>query len=256
MSCPMPAKTGPNNPIPHHGELRGYDQDRFEKLSTKELLDWAVERFYPKIGLASSFGAEDMVIIDLLSQSGFKTKIFTLDTGRLPQETYDLMDEVRSRYGVTIDVYFPDTSSVQKMVKNHGLNLFYQNVEFRKLCCDIRKVEPLGRALEGLDAWITGLRRDQTPTRTSVLKVEEDSEHGIMKINPLAEWTWTQIFDYVKDKGVSHNRLHDQDCRCISCAPCTQAVKPGENQRAGRWWWEQDGSKECGLHPSSIQKTE
>jgi len=253
----MPAKTGPNNPIPHHGELRGYDQDRFEKLSAKELLDWAVERFYPKIGFASSFGAEDMVIIDLLSQSGFRAKIFTLDTGRLPQETYDLMDEVRSRYGVTIDVYFPDTSSVQKMVKNHGLNLFYQSVEFRRLCCEIRKVEPLGRALEGLDAWITGLRRAQTLTRTSLLKVEEDRAHGgIMKINPLAEWTWTQVLDYVKEKGVPYNRLHDQSFLSIGCAPCTRAVKPGENQRAGRWWWELEGSKECGLHPSSIQKAE
>jgi thioredoxin-dependent adenylylsulfate APS reductase len=247
----MPIKTGPNDPTSHHG------QDRLEKLSAKELIEWAVERFYPKIGLASSFGAEDMVIIDLLSQSGFKAKIFTLDTGRLPQETYDLMDEVQSRYGMTIDVYFPDTSSVQKMVKNHGLNLFYQNVEFRKLCCEIRKVEPLGRALEGLDAWITGLRRDQTPTRASLLKVEEDAAHGgIMKINPLAEWTWTQVFDYVKDKDVPYNRLHDQGFLSIGCAPCTRAVKPGENERAGRWWWEQGGSKECGLHDASAHKTE
>src|SRR5208282_5108529 len=184
------------------GPVRKAEREGIVRLGGREVLS--------KIGLASSFGAEDMVIIDLLSQSGFKAKIFTLDTGRLPQETYDLMDEVRSRYDVTIDVYFPDTSSVQKMVKNHGLNLFYQNVEFRKLCCEIRKVEPLGRALEGLDAWITGLRRDQTATRASLLKVEEDGAHGgIMKINPLAEWTWTQVFDYVKEKSVPYNRLHD-----------------------------------------------
>lgn len=253
----MPTKTGPNDSTADHGGLQGHDEDRFEKLSAKELLDWAVERFYPKIGLASSFGAEDMVIIDLLSQSGLKAKIFTLDTGRLPQETYDLMDEVRSRYGVTIDVYFPDTSSVQKMVKQHGLNLFYQSVEFRKLCCEIRKVEPLGRALEGLDAWITGLRRDQSSSRASLLKVEEDTAHGgIIKINPLAEWTWTEVFDYVKEKGVPYNRLHNQGFLSIGCAPCTRAVKPGESQRAGRWWWELEGSQECGLHYSSIRKPE
>ncbi len=253
----MPSKTGPNDSTAHRRGLQGHDQDRFEKLSAEELLDWAVERFYPKIGLASSFGAEDMVIIDLLSQSGLKAKIFTLDTGRLPQETYDLMDEVRSRYGVTIDVYFPDTSSAQKMVKQHGLNLFYQSVEFRKLCCEIRKVEPLGRALEGLDAWITGLRRDQSSSRASLLKVEEDTAHGgIIKINPLAEWTWTEVFDYVKENGVPYNRLHNQGFLSIGCAPCTRAVKPGENQRAGRWWWELEGSQECGLHYSSIRKPE
>lgn len=253
----MPTKTGPHESTADHGGLQGHDLDRFETLSAKELLDWAVERFYPKIGLASSFGAEDMVIIDLLSQSGFEAKIFTLDTGRLPQETYDLMDEVRSRYGATIDVYFPDTSSVQKMVKQHGLNLFYQSVEFRKLCCEIRKVEPLGRALEGLDAWITGLRRDQSASRALLRKVEEDTAHGgIMKINPLAEWTWTEVFDYVKEKGVPYNRLHNQGFLSIGCAPCTRAVKPGENQRAGRWWWELEGSQECGLHYSSIRKPE
>ncbi|MFI5449595.1 MAG: phosphoadenylyl-sulfate reductase [Candidatus Bathyarchaeia archaeon] len=253
----MPSKTGPNDSTAHRRGLQGHDQDRFEKLSAEELLDWAVERFYPKIGLASSFGAEDMVIIDLLSQSGLKAKIFTLDTGRLPQETYDLMDEVRSRYGVTIDVYFPDTSSAQKMVKQHGLNLFYQSVEFRKLCCEIRKVEPLGRALEGLDAWITGLRRDQSSSRASLLKVEEDTAHGgIIKINPLAEWTWTEVFDYVKENGVPYNRLHNQGFLSIGCAPCTRAVKPGESQRAGRWWWELEGSQECGLHYSSIRKPE
>jgi phosphoadenylyl-sulfate reductase (thioredoxin) len=167
------------------------------------------------------------------------------------------MDEVRSRYGVTIGVYFPDTSSVQKMVKQHGLNLFYQSVEFRKLCCEIRKVEPLGRALEGLDAWITGLRRDQSSSRAALLKVEEDTAHGgIIKINPLAEWTWTEVFDYVKEKGVPYNRLHNQGFLSIGCAPCTRAVKPGESQRAGRWWWELEGSQECGLHYSSIRKPE
>jgi thioredoxin-dependent adenylylsulfate APS reductase len=248
----MPAKTNPSIV----NAAYGHDQAWFEGLDAKQLLDWAVERFYPKIGLASSFGAEDMVIIDLLSQSGFKAKVFTLDTGRLPQETYDLMDEVRSRYGVTIDVYFPDTSSVQKMVKQHGLNLFYQSVEFRKLCCEIRKVEPLGRALEGLNAWITGLRREQTRSRASLLKVEEDDLHGgITKINPLAEWSWDEVFNYVKDKSIPYNTLHNQGFLSIGCAPCTRAVRPGEDQRAGRWWWEQETTKECGLH-SSPQKTE
>jgi phosphoadenosine phosphosulfate reductase len=220
-------------------------------MSAKELLEWAIGRYHPKIALASSFGAEDMVIIDLLSQLSSKPRIFTLDTGRLPQETYDLMDEVRSRYGVPIEVYFPDSSSVENMVRQHGLNLFYEKIEFRKLCCEIRKVEPLKRALVGLEAWITGLRREQSAARSSVLKVEVDDAHnGILKINPLADWSWTQVFDYVKKNGVPYNRLHNQGYLSIGCAPCTRAVKPGEDPRAGRWWWEQSGQKECGLHYS------
>lgn len=249
----MPTKTDPTPTAPTADPVS--DQARFEKMGAKELLAWAVQNFHPKIGLASSFGAEDMVIIDLLYQLGSKAKVFTLDTGRLPQETYDLMDETRSRYGITIEVYFPETSSVQKMVKENGLNLFYQSVEFRKLCCEIRKVEPLGRALEGLSAWITGLRREQTPSRASLHKVEVDQVHnGILKFNPLADWTWAQVFDYVKDNGVPYSRLHNQGFLSIGCAPCTRAVRPGEDQRAGRWWWEQAGSKECGLHYSPGQK--
>lgn len=253
----MPTKNNPTS-SPATVDTISYisDQARFEKMNAKELLAWAVQQFYPKIGLASSFGAEDMVIIDLLSKLGSRAKIFTLDTGRLPQETYDLMDETRSRYGKTIEVYFPETSSVQKMVEENGLNLFYQSVEFRKLCCEIRKVEPLGRALEGLSAWITGLRREQTPSRALLHKAEVDQAHnGILKFNPLADWTWTQVFDYVKDNGVPYNRLHNQGFLSIGCAPCTRAVKPGEDQRAGRWWWERAGSKECGLHYSPAQKT-
>ena len=250
----MPTKTDPTPTAPTADPVS--DQARFEKMGAKELLVWAVQNFHPKIGLASSFGAEDMVIIDLLYQLGSKAKVFTLDTGRLPQETYDLMDETRSRYGITIEVYFPETSSVQKMVKENGLNLFYQSVEFRKLCCEVRKVEPLGRALEGLSAWIAGLRREQTPSRASLHKVEVDQVHnGILKFNPLADWTWAQVFDYVKDNGVPYSRLHNQGFLSIGCAPCTRAVRPGEDQRAGRWWWEQDTTKECGLH-SSSRKTE
>ncbi len=233
------------------------EQARFERMSAKELLEWAVNSFQPRIAFASSFGAEDMVIIELLSHLGSRARIFTLDTGRLPQETYDLMDEVRSRYGISIEVYFPDSGSVEKMVREHGLNLFYQRIEFRKLCCEIRKVEPLKRALRGSDAWITGLRREQSSTRAAVLKVEVDDAHGgIMKINPLADWTWLQVFDYVKQNGVPYNRLHDQGYLSIGCAPCTRAVKPGEDTRAGRWWWEQEGSKECGLHFSPTQNVE
>ncbi len=231
------------------------EQPRFEKMSAKELLEWAVYSFQPRIAFASSFGAEDMVIIELLSQLGSKARIFTLDTGRLPQETYDLMDEVRSKYGISIEVYFPDAGSVEKMVRDHGLNLFYQGVEFRKLCCGIRKVEPLKRALKSTDAWITGLRREQSPSRAAVLKVEIDDAHGgIAKINPLADWTWPQVFDYAKQNGVPYNRLHDQGFLSIGCAPCTRAVKPGEDPRAGRWWWEETTSKECGIHYSPTQK--
>ncbi len=226
--------------------------DRFRDAKPEALLRWAIDTFSPRLALASSFGAEDVVLIDMLSRLEPPTRIFTLDTGRLPAETYTLIDAIRDRYGLAIEVYFPQAEAVEAMVRERGVNLFYKSVENRKLCCGVRKVEPLGRALQGLDAWITGLRRDQAVTRTAVGKVEVDTEHGgIVKINPIADWTWDQVWAYIRAQSLPYNALHDRGYPSIGCAPCTRAVQPGEDLRAGRWWWEQDpAAKECGLHPA------
>ena len=223
--------------------------ERFEPASPQEFLRWAFDTWHPRLTFASSFGAEDVVAIDLLVKVDPTARIFTLDTGRLPEETYQLMDRVRERYGVTLEVFTPDTARAQKLVREKGFNLFYESIENRKLCCNVRKVEPLGRALSGVDAWITGLRREQSVTRTGVAKVEIDDGHGgIAKLNPLATWTEKEVWDYIKANDVPYNRLHDQGYPSIGCAPCTRAIKPGEDARAGRWWWESPEHKECGLH--------
>lgn len=222
-----------------------------ETKSPEEVLQWALKAFHPKIALASSFGAEDVVLIDMIVAINPKARIFTLDTGRLNQETYDVMDKIRDKYGVSLEVMFPKADAVEQMVRERGMNLFYQSIENRKLCCGIRKVEPLNRALATVDAWITGLRRDQVVTRASVRKVDIDADHGgIAKINPLADWTWDEVMNYVHAHGVPYNVLHDKGYPSIGCAPCTRAIKPGEDFRAGRWWWERPEQKECGLHVS------
>ena len=225
-----------------------------ETKAPEAVLEWAVNRF-PKLVLSSSFGLEDVVLIDMISRIKTDVKIVTLDTGRLPQETYDVMDAVREKYDLDIEVYFPDTTSVEKMVRDNGLNLFYKSVDFRKLCCGIRKVEPLRRALSGSDAWITGLRRDQVQSRTGINKVEWDADHGdIVKINPLADWNSEKVKGYVDAHQVPYNKLHDQGYPSLGCAPCTRAVKPGEDPRAGRWWWELGIDKECGIHSVAGKK--
>ena len=222
-----------------------------ENKNSFEILEWALHTFHPRIALASSFGAEDVVLIDMMCKVLPKPRIFTLDTGRLHQETYDLMDRIRNKYGVAVEVYFPEAPAVQRMVREHGLNLFYKNVDLRKLCCQVRKVEPLNRALADLDAWITGLRKEQATTRSEIKKVEFDKGHGNIKINPLADWTNNQVWTYIRENGVPYNALHDQSFPSIGCLPCTRAVKPGEDPRSGRWWWEQQSHKECGLHPKT-----
>ena len=227
-----------------------------EHLTALEIITWALENYHPRLALASSFQAEESVLIDMMHRvRGGDFRIFTLDTGRLNQETYDCMDAVRQRYGVSVEVYFPDAVKVQDMVRNHGLNLFYDSVELRKMCCGIRKVEPLNRALNGLAGWMTGLRREQALTRAEVRKVEVDKEHGnIIKINPLVDWSYDEVWSYIRKHNVPYNRLHKQGYPSIGCAPCTRAVKPGEDVRAGRWWWENADSKECGLHMSAEAK--
>jgi phosphoadenosine phosphosulfate reductase len=228
----------------------------FEGLTAFEIVTWALENYHPRLGLACSFQAEGSVLIDMIYRiRGSDFRIFTLDTGRLNQETYDCMDAIRARYGVGIEVYFPDAMKVQEMVRSHGLNLFYNSVDLRKLCCGVRKVEPLNRALKDLDAWMTGLRREQAVTRADVRKIELDRDHdNIVKINPLADWSYAQVWDYIRKHNVPYNRLHKQGYPSIGCAPCTRAVKPGEDVRAGRWWWENPDTRECGLHVSMEEK--
>ena len=224
--------------------------EELERLSAERLLEWGFNTFQPRLSLASSFQAEASVLIDIAYRlKGSNFRVFTLDTGRLNQETYDCMDALKERYGIQIEVFFPDARSVENMVKEHGLNLFYKSAEMRKTCCGIRKVEPLNRALKELDAWMTGLRREQGVTRVHVQKVEIDRDHGnIVKINPLADWTQKQVWDYISTHGIPYNKLHDQGFPSIGCAPCTRAIKPWEDIRAGRWWWENPEDKECGLH--------
>ena len=215
----------------------------------QEVLKWSFDNLHPKLAMASSFGAEDVVVIDMMMKINPKARIFTLDTGRLNQETYDVMDEIRKKYNVSIEVMFPDQNEVEQMVRVNGLNLFYHSAGNRKLCCGIRKVHPLNRILSTLDGWITGLRADQTEVRSNANKIELDEQHnGIIKINPIIEWTWDQTWDYVKKNNIPYNKLHDKGFPSIGCEPCTRAIKPGEPLRAGRWWWESDLQKECGLH--------
>lgn len=224
-------------------------QRTLETYSAEDLLRWALSRFGNRVALASSFGAEDMVVAHMLVRIDPTARVFTLDTGRLPQETYALMDRARERLGVKLEVFFPDATAVERMVREKGLNLFYHSLEGRHECCRVRKVEPLGRALSGLDAWVTGLRREQAVTRREVLKAERDDEHGgMLKLNPLADWTNDQVWAYVKEHDVPVHPWHAKGYPSLGCLPCTRAVQPGEDARAGRWWWERPEQKECGLH--------
>jgi phosphoadenosine phosphosulfate reductase len=226
----------------------------FEKSSAVALLQWALKNFRGKLALASSFGAEDMVLIDMITKLEPGIRIFTLDTGRLNEETYEVMDAVRRKYGVKIESYFPKTDAVESLERAKGFYSFRESVENRKECCGSRKVEPLSRALNGADAWITGLRREQAVTRTHTDKIEKDQAHpGLYKFNPLADWKEADVWGYIKKNEVPYNKLHDLGYRSIGCAPCTRAVKEGEDVRAGRWWWENPEHKECGLHSKPNQ---
>ncbi len=224
--------------------------DQTEALSAQEILTWAIKNIHPRIALATSFGApEGMIVLDMMQRIDASCRVFMLDTGRLPQETYNLMDRVRDRYDVEIEVVFPTAEAVERMVRERGPNLFYESIESRKLCCRVRKVEPLNRYLGALDGWITGLRREQNVTRTDTPKVEIDSAHrGIVKVNPIADWTAEQVTSYATAHDVPTNRLHLQGYPSVGCAPCSRAIRPGEDPRAGRWWWESPETKECGIH--------
>jgi len=223
--------------------------ERFENSSPQQVLKWADDRFGKRLALMSSFGLEDVALVDMLWRINPDSRIMTLDTLRLPTETYTLIDRIRARYGIDIEAFTPDMQATADMVGTHGYNLFFKTIDNRKLCCGIRKVEPLNRSLSSLDAWVTGLRRDQGMARGGTQIVEWDDGHLNYKINPLANWSFEQVREYVDQHKVPYNELHDQGFPSIGCAPCTRAVEAGEDLRAGRWWWEDDPSaKECGLH--------
>ena len=205
---------------------------------------------------ACSLGAEDMVLTDALLRAHLDVDIFTLDTGRLHPETLSLLDAIRERYGYEVRVYRPDPDAVADYVHRFGLDAIYSSVELRQRCCHIRKVEPLRRALEGKRAWITGLRRSQSLTRHALAEQEHDTEHGLWKFNPLAEWSERDVWDYLRAYDVPYNALHDQGYRSIGCAPCTRPTAAGEDVRAGRWWWEDEQGKECGLHERALPDAE
>lgn len=220
-----------------------------ESCSAVEVLQWAFDTFGQRLVIASSFGAEDVVLIDLAVRVNPQVRIFTLDTGRLPQETYDVMERLRQRYGVRFEVLFPDPESLGQLLADQGPNGFYRSSDARRSCCGIRKVEPLRRVLSTADAWVTGLRREQAVTRTTIPKAELDLANGrLVKLNPLASWSEDDVWNHIRDQQVPYNVLHDMGYPSIGCAPCTRAVAPGEGVRAGRWWWERPEDKECGLH--------
>lgn len=223
--------------------------DRFESASPQEILGWADDRFGTNLALMSSFGLEDVALFDMFWRINPNARIMTLDTLRLPTETYTVMDRVRARYETKIEAFTPDLDAVSEMVRERGYNLFYMSVENRKLCCQIRKVNPLNQALSSVGAWITGLRRDQGMARGNTDIIQWDGAHENYKINPLANWTFEQVREYVVANNVPYNELHDKGYPSIGCAPCTRSIQPGEDLRAGRWWWEADpDAKECGLH--------
>lgn len=224
--------------------------DRIQDMDSIEAIKTLSEIFPEKVVFSTSLGQEDQVITQLIAKHKLPVEIFTLDTGRLFYETYDLLARTIMKYGVDIKTYYPNTPSVEKFVQEKGINSFYESVENRKSCCYIRKVEPLKRALKDNKVWITGLRAEQSTNRQQMKKLEWDPANQILKYNPLLDWTMDQMLDYINEHKIPYNPLHDQGFVSIGCAPCTRAISPGEDPRAGRWWWE-TSHKECGLHETN-----
>jgi thioredoxin-dependent adenylylsulfate APS reductase len=222
----------------------------YDDQEPQEVLRWALETFAPgRVAICTSFQADGMAILDMAWRIDPNVRVFTVDTGRLTAETYEIIDRVRDHYGMTIEVVSPDARDVEAMVTQHGVNLFKRSVPERLMCCDVRKVKPLVRVLRSLDAWVTGLRRDQWATRSNIRKIELDHDHGgIIKLNPLADWMEDEVWEYIRANDVPYHPLYDHGYKTIGCAPCTRATAPGEDARAGRWWWETSGPKECGMH--------
>lgn len=228
--------------------MAGTEEIQHGKIAlSEETLKKVHREFGSDAVFTSSFGAEDMIIVKMISSLNLDIQVATIDTGRLHQSTYDLMDNAARIYGLKLKTYFPENEAVEEMVSGKGVNLFYYSPENRKLCCHIRKVEPLGRILEGKKAWVTGIRGSQDQFRKGMKRIELDESRDIVKINPLIDWETSDVWDYIRANGIPYNKLHDQGYPSIGCEPCTRAVKPGEDERAGRWWWESN-LKECGLH--------
>lgn len=222
--------------------------EKFAGADAMELLAFFLKEYKGKIALSSSLGLEDQVLTEMVCTIDKSTAIFTLDTGRLFPETYDLIDRTNKKYGIRVQVYFPEAGHVEEMVRTKGINLFYNSIEERKACCYVRKIEPLKRAFSGLDVWICGLRRDQSVTRADMQPIEWDGMNGLIKLNPLMDWSEEQVREYIREHKIPYNPLHDKGYPSIGCQPCTRAVLPGEDLRAGRWWWESPDTRECGLH--------
>jgi len=253
------ADTDPIQPIhepaiPYVDEEAAWVADaaaRFEDATAEELLTWAIDTFHPRMAISAAGGVDGLALVDMAWRINPDVRVFTLDTGRLPPETYALFEEVRERYGIDVEFEVPDGNEVAKLSTTFGPNLMYRSVDLRLACCNVRKVEPLKKKLATLDAWIAGLRREQWVSRRNIAKVELDREHGnIVKLNPLADWSLDRVWDYVRTNEVPYHELFDHGYTSIGCAPCTRAVLPGEPERAGRWWWEEDTDKECGIHCS------
>jgi len=222
--------------------------EQLKGFSAQEVLAFFINEYDGKLALGSSLGAEDQVLTDMIAKIDKSTKIFTLDTGRVFPETYQTLHDTNRKYGINVEVYFPNSEQVERMVNEKGINLFYGSVENRKTCCHIRKIEPLKRAMMDVDVWVTGIRREQSITRMLTEVVEHDPINEKIKINPLLEWTEDDLWDYINENDVPYNKLHDKGFPSIGCEPCTRAIKQGEDVRAGRWWWEAPEQKECGLH--------
>ncbi|MDA1280749.1 MAG: phosphoadenylyl-sulfate reductase [Chloroflexi bacterium] len=222
---------------------------QLEQATTRDVLEWVDQTFGDRAAQMSSFGLEDQALFHIYWTINANARLMTLDTLRLPTETYTLFDQTKLRYGVEVEYFYPDLKAVGEMIKERGNNLFYRGVANRKMCCGVRKVEPLGRALSELDAWVTGLRRDQGMDRGSIDIVEWDDAHSNYKVNPLANWSFEQVREFVDENEIPYNELHDRGYPSLGCAPCTRAIEHGEDIRAGRWWWEGDpDAKECGIH--------
>jgi phosphoadenosine phosphosulfate reductase len=234
-------------PAAQQAQVRRW-QDRLEGQDPPAILAWAAAQFPGRVAVSSSLGPEDQVLTAMVARANREIPIFTLDTGRLFEESYQLIEQTEARYQIRIELYFPDPIRVEQMIRRHGVNLFRANSELRKLCCRVRKLEPLARALGGVDAWITGLRREQSITRSDVQIVEWDETNRKVKINPLAGWDENRVWAYIREHRVPYNSLHDQGFPSIGCSSCTRAVPPGADPRSGRWWWELPEHRECGLH--------
>jgi phosphoadenosine phosphosulfate reductase len=231
------------------GELLNLDLDLEQKASAvREQLTAAV-RQHGRVVYSNSLGAEAMVLTDIIWSHVPEIDIFSIDTGRLHEETYELLEKLQRRYKRKIRLVYPDAQALEKLVADQGVNGFYHSLEARLACCHVRKVEPFKRAIAGYSAWVTGVRREQSATRAQAVPTEWDAENGLYKISPLLEWTEEQVWQYIRARKLPYNSLHDRQFPSIGCSPCTRAIQPGENRRAGRWWWEQPESRECGLHP-------